>query len=280
MSELEFEVIIGDLPTDGKPTAYFHHPAVVYHERYEHLHGTPLKLGKGSRASATLLEFFQKLVEGRSFPLRFWAPDVSELDKALAVALFTNRDLVMQPAMTSLVLHCELLRRLGLAGFAHMDRDMARFFGLLQAYLQTGNRKEQATNLQTVVQWVRDYAFEGRFPNLPPEGELPTILDVGTNGFVQATTTGGLREGWVELFRAGHLRGVLFGSEKQGRREVIIMAKSPYLEFDLDQAAIILSEAELSLGGSEWRSEGNYVLSPRQGTQLPMGSIMKVLVRI
>ena len=230
-----------------------------------------------------LAAFFEQLFLGRPFPLVFVTRKVT-LPSLVAIALFLNRDLAIQPSTPNLVYSVELVDRYGLAGLAQLDRDLADFLQLLSGFFPENlARTEQGRRLEIAVDWIRGYLQEGALPANPHTGtsSMPSILDVGTNGFVVASISrGDLESAWIELYRLGYLRGVLLTFQKD-RLWALGAKKSPYLQLDLRQAAEILNEAERAMGEPpEWRSEPLWLRSPEGGTELPAEAIVEVLVRV
>jgi len=227
-----------------------------------------------------LPRFFVDLIQGRPYPLTVVTRSIHTVGRLVSVALFLHRDLAIHPAMPGLVAAASLTDELGLAGLAHLDRDLARFFQLLGSYLPPNlGKKAQQERLGTAVVWIRQYVLEGSLPALPVEAPPPEILDTGTNGFVLAEGRPS-EDSWVELYRQGFLRGVVFGpSRKDGRRAALAARKSLFLPFDLRKAAEVLNEAETAMGepsgwlvGPLWLKSGGTLLEPED--------VMKVLVRV
>lgn len=224
--------------------------------------------------------FFYDLVRGRAVPTAFVARALTP-GLLVALTLFLHRDLTLRPAMLSLVASCGVVDRLGLAGVAHIDRDLARFFKLLVAYLpEKMGRKERQQKLETAVGWVRDYVLTGKLPALPAEPQPPRVLDVGSGGFVLAEGPA-LEDGWLELFRQGYLWGVLLGPCKKDRRRVLAARKSPFPPFDPPKAAEVFNEAERAMGEpGEWVGEELWLWGPSGGTLLLPTQIVDVVIRI
>src|SRR6185436_6453728 len=133
--------------------------------------------------------FFDDLILGRPMPLTLITSGLNRIDTLIAMTVFMSRDLAIHPVTPNLLVAAELVDRYQLAGLAHIDRDLARFFTFLAAYMSsTVNRKEQESRLSTAVAWVREYILGGVLPALPPEPPIPRILDKGTDGFVVAET--------------------------------------------------------------------------------------------
>jgi len=129
------------------------------------------------------------------------------------------------------------------------------------------------------VGWVRDYVRNDELPPLPPM-PLPDVLDVGTNGFVVAETSGPLGFGWVDLFRMGHLRGLLIQKPVAGRRKMRVARKSRWLELNLEAAAGVLNEMEAAMGQPPgWVVLGDVLDSPRHGTEVEIQHVVALLIR-
>ena len=194
--------------------------------------------------------FFTDLIQGRPLPLTLVTRGVHSVGQLVAVALFLHRDLAIHPRMPAMVTAAALVEQLGHGGLAHIDRDLARFFQFLREYLPPKlTREEQQQKLQTAVVWIRQYVLEETLPGLGPEAAPPRVIDWGTDGFVVAEMPDRrLEEGWIELYRQGYLRGVLFGPERHQGRLVLAARKSTYVSFDLVRAATILNEAEQAMG--------------------------------
>jgi hypothetical protein len=231
-----------------------------------------------------LTAFYGHLILGRPFPLKLVARDVHSVSDLIVVALFLRRDLAIHPAMPGLIAAASLVGQLKLAGLAHIDRDLARFFRLLRGYLPPGlSKNEQKTRLTTAVEWVYQYVTQGELPALPPEPGPPQVFDVGTNGFVlaQSAPRSPLENGWEELYRQGYLRGALFSPSVEERRRVLAARKSPYLTFDLRKAAAAFNEAEKAMGEPPgWEADDLWMRGPEQGTLLLISAITDILVRI
>lgn len=219
--------------------------------------------------------FYVDLLCGRPIPLHFAAREVQEVSTIVALALFLDRQVVLSPKMPGLLASVNLWETLGEVGLAHIDRDLARLFLLLKAYLAEKTSRQQAgQKLANVVGWVRDWLLEDRLPALPKEPPPPQILDRGTNGFVVALTTPTfLVHGMIELYRQGHLRGVLY-APSQDKTHVLAFRK-PCLHFDLAKARSQLNAAE---GG--WELQRYCLRSPAKGSLLPRDTLTEVFVRV
>lgn len=274
MDELRFEVVID--PTLGPEVE----GVVAFGEFVPK--GELAAVYADSRTALT--EFYVDLLQGRPFPLKLVTREVQTIGRLVAVTVFLRRELAINPVMPGLIAAANLVDQLGLVGLAHIDRDLGRFFKLLTAYLPPNlSRKEQQIRIATTVGWVYQYVFEGQLPALPVEPEPPRPFEYGSNGFVLAEAVAGasLEDGWVELYRAGYLRGALFSPPREDRRCVLVARKSPFLAFDLRKAAEVLNEAEAAMGEPPgWLADEQWLRGPQEGTLLPIAAITQVLVRV
>lgn len=229
-------------------------------------------------------EFYEDLIMGRALPLVFVTRRAETVGVLVAVTLFLHRDLATYPSTPNLVLAARLADRFKHAGLAHIDRDLADFFHLLASYFPPKlSKAEQGKRLQEAVAWIRRYVIEGTMPSGPGlTGPLPRIIDVGTNGFVVAEVPKGrsLEAAWVELYRTGYLRGVVFavGQERIG---VMAARKSEFLQLDLRRAGEVLNEAEIAMGEpAGWEARPLWLRGPVDGTLLPPAAILEVLTRM
>lgn len=231
-----------------------------------------------------LRAFYEDLILGRPLPLRLVIRSIDDIDGVLVVALFLDRKLALHPAMVGLVAAVDLGMKYGPAGLSHVDRDLGRFVALVRVYLLGASSKEdKGERLKTVVQWVQDYINEGLLPSLSPEPKPPRILDLGSNGFVVAEVgvEVNLVDSWVELYRLGHLRGVIFGPPIADRRAILGARKSPLVDFRLDKAASVLNEAERAMGELPgWAADDLWLWGPEDGSLLLPSHVMEVLVRV
>lgn len=235
-------------------------------------------VGIGSALSRLYID----LICGRPLPLTFFTRSVQNLEAAVAASLFLDRDLLLHPKAAELVGAVELVTQLREGGLAHVERDLARLLLLVDGYLCASptTRQEQGRKLGQVVQWLRDYALEGRLPALPREAEPPTILDRGTNGFVLATAVGSLPDAVIELYRQGHLRGLVLQRAEGARERALAFRKSPHVRFDLRAAAAHLNSVEPALGGGRWTEEHFLLASPREGTVIPRSDLIETFLRV
>lgn len=273
MPELRFNVVVLD-PQDQRQVTN----AVAF-GAFEAADSEALVYPKeGARA------FFDDLILGRPMPLTLITSGLDKMGLLVAIAVFLSRDLAIHPATPNLFMAADFVDRYQLAGLAHIDRDMGRFFIFLAAYLEDGQgRKELESRLATAVTLVRDYILEGNLPALPPEPPVPRILDRGTDGFVVAETPSwtDMELGWLELYRQGFLRGVLFGTRRQDRQAVLVARKSLFLSLNLQKAAEIFNEAERAMGEEPaWEASELWLRGPEEGTFLRVTSILDVLLRV
>jgi len=227
--------------------------------------------------------FYRDLIFGRPLPLVLVTRRVENLGVLLAITLFLHRDLAIHPAIPGLYAAVNLGDFHGVAGYAHVDRDLSRFLKFLREYMGLPRSKNaQQAALVEAVGWLRAYVLEGTLPALTPEKEPPRVVDRGTDGFVFATSSHeDLLLGWEELYRSGFLRGVLMHQVANDRWHVLAARKGGYLAFDLNQAAVALNEAEAVMGEpSGWLSDGLWLASPKQGTLILPSAILELLLRV
>lgn len=230
--------------------------------------------GFGAAHPGALTAFFEDLVLGRPMPLRMVARGIEGVDTVVAFAFFLQRDLAIAPRAPGFVGTVDFLHRRGMTAMGHTDPELEQLVCLLNE--PEGSLSEW---LPRAIGWVRDYVLEGKVPGTPRAADVRE-LDRGTNGFVVATTAGQqLQRAWVELYRRGHLRGVLFGPECQGFLPVMMSRKSAYVDFDLAKAAAILNEMELGMGMEpSWTLDGLWLSTP--GTYLMPEHVLQVAVRV
>lgn len=238
----------------------------------------------GAGSDLKLRRFYEDLIMGRPYPLVLATRGIPDLQTVLAICLFLHRDLAINPATPNLVVAAELADAYENAGLAHIDYDLGRFYRFVKRFLPPDlSKKELESRLVSVVTWVRQYVLEGRLPAMPGEPPSPRIMDRGTNGFVvaEAPAKSRLDEVWVELFRQGFLRGVVFGAASGDRRQVLIARKSAFLTFDLARAAGIFNEAEQAMGELPgWEATELWLSGPPEGTLLLPSWVIAVLVRV
>ena len=243
--------------------------------------GDPGRYVYGRGRPGPLLCFFEDLISGMPMPLIFATKRVSGPHTVIAAALFLDREIAVHPGAPALVYAVDLVHRLGDPMYAHLDPNLAQFLRGLAGFFSSGiSKAEQGTRLATAVQWVRDYLATGDLPSIGTWVPYVRVLDVGTNGFVVATSRRVCREAWESLYRWGHLRGVLVGEEETGLRPILAARKSLSVGFDLERFVPILDELEqLSGGGTGWALDGNYLASPRDGTTILVQHIVDVFLR-
>jgi hypothetical protein len=242
---------------------------------YEH-HGE----GFGEADPGALTCLYEDLVLGRPTPPSFVLNRVGDSDALVAAALFLYRELVLHPSTVGFVAQVDLVHRRGFSAMGHLDADMGRFMRLLRGYFPEHlSQQETAERLPLAVGWVRDWLLESRLPALGASFPIPTVLDRGPGGFVVAETLGSLPEGWIELYRLGMLRGVLFGPRKGTLLPVLVSRKSSFVPLDLYQAAFRLNEVEVHLGGlPRWAVDGDWLWGPPEGSLVLAHRIVQILV--
>jgi hypothetical protein len=243
---------------------------------YEH-HGE----GFTPEHPGALTQFYEDVSLGRTLPVTFATHSIRDVDTVVALALFMNRDLVLIPAMVGLVAQIDLIHRRPVM-LAHLDPHMVCFIRMLRTFFpQSVRRSEMASRIEQAASWIRDYVTEGTFPALGRSLPEVTVLDKGTGGFVVAETAGDLLEGWTVLFSLGHVRGVLVGPERDGRRQVMTARKSAYVALNLTLAAKLLNDVETAMGEPpEWTCHGDMLVSPPKGTLLTVPLMLEVFLRV
>ena len=222
-----------------------------------------------------LAQFYDDLISGRPYPLTLGVRDVKGPETLLAITLFLHRDLALASCVPGLVASLTLVSRHPIWGLSHVDREMARFLVLLQAYSCM-----MPNHVASAIGVLRQYILEGTYPQLPPAPLPPRVIDVGTTGFVLAKTEGDLVQGWVELYRQGHLRGLLVGHEDDSYRQVLISRKSAHVPLNLELAAEAFNDMERALGEKpDWQVEGDFLGRPGEGTGILVQHLMEVLTR-
>jgi len=226
--------------------------------------------------------FYEDVILGRPMPLQFATSRIRGIDTLFAITLFLHRDLATHPAMAATVAAVDLVHRRGLPMFGHVEPDLGRFFRLLAVMFPEGLSKgEQGDRLRAVVGWIYEYITNGALPHLGAEPPSPKVLQEGSNGFVVAEVTTDMYAGWVELFRAGHLRGVVVERERDGRRRVLASRKSVFVPFNLTRAAEILNKAERILGEEPgWTADELWLRSPEEGTLVLVSHLVEVFLRV
>lgn len=234
--------------------------------------------------ASPLSRLYVDLICGRPMPVTFLTRSAQTLETIVAVSLFLDRELTLHPKTAALVSAVELASWLQEGGLAHVDRDLARLLVLIDGYLCAPQleKSEQGRRLQQVVSWLRSYVLSGALPSLPREAEPPTLLDRGTNGFVLATTTGPrLVDAVIEIYRQGHLRGVIFNPVVGGLERVVAFRKSPYVRFDLQAAETHLNSVESTLGHrARWKLDRFLLMGPPKGTAIPRQDLIQTFLRV
>ncbi len=229
-----------------------------------------------------IVAFHEALLLGAPFPFTFHAHALRKVGTLVAVALFIYRDLLLSPGTHALVAGVDFYDRVGETALAHLPEDHGALIRTLASQLVNIPSEEEAGNrVSASVAFIREYLLEDTLPHTGSK-VLPTVITVGSNGFVVAETpTKPSMGAWVELFRQGHLRGVIWGQEQEGLRHVLFVSKSTYLTFDLAKGAILFNELE-ALHGREtgWRAVGLSLLSPERGTVLTPAILLEVAVRL
>jgi hypothetical protein len=228
-------------------------------------------------------ELFLDLALGKPLPLTLVMRAV-DVEAAFAIALFLHRDLVLHPRMPGLLAALRL-NRLGAAGRAHIDRDLARFFRHLESYLSGGPPIERILGI--VDGWILDYVLNDRLPQLTSDKGSLLVDKIGTNGFVVATSCGySIGSSWEELaweqlFRDGYLRGIVTGPvDSDGRHPVSIARKSQWTHLDLVKAQAAFETAERAAGGQETWNRTTPLSLSCSGTLIPTDSLVEVLIRV
>lgn len=244
---------------------------------YEH-HGRDF----GPDAPGALQRFYEDLLLGRPLPLKFATRAIADFDVVFAIALFLHRDLAIAPGAPATIATVDAAHRIGLPYIAHLDPDFGRFLLHLRAFFPRGlSKREVGERITVAVGWVRDYMMQGTLPHLGVSEVSLRVIDHGTNGFLFAQADGNLVDAWVEAFRRGFLRGVIFGPDLDGRRQVIAARKSPYLQFDLSRASAILNEMEHAMGEMRgWRADPLWLHGPIDGTTILPSDVTEVLLRV
>ena len=246
---------------------------------YEH-HGPEFTLVDPGALSS----FYEDVLQGRPLPGKFVTPKIN-FDTVFAITLFLHRDLATHPAVPGIFASVDLAHRRGIQGLAHLPSDLANFLVALALLFEKPlSKKAEGEQLRTVVEWVYAYVSEDRLPSIGQGiSATPKILDAGTNGFVVAEDSSGLLSlAWLDLYRQGFLRGVLFGALRAGgRRDVLASRKSVYVPFNLVRAASLLNEVEAAMGQPPgWNADELWLRSPTLGTTLDTATMMEVFLRV
>ena len=232
-----------------------------------------------------LPSFYEDLLLGRAMPLTLATTALHDIDTLTAIALFLHRDLATHPATQGFVYTVDFVHRLGFPALAHIETDLARFLTVLRNYFpEQLSQREFSERLTTAVGWIREYIYNGSFPTLGVNPNLEVrILDIGTTGFVLAETKGNLWDGWAELYRQGHLRGVLTHVGGGDRRKVLVARKSLYVPFNLVMACQVLNQMETAMGElPEWKvtPDALWLEGPSEGTLILFRQLLELLIRI
>lgn len=278
MDELQFQVVIGsEYPKDSVLFEVDSSPSQVGAGVYNH-HGE----GFDQFSTGALTRLFEDLVIGTKLPLTFSTKRVRAPDTILAISLFMNRDLLLLPATPGLVYGVDLAHRFGPQLLAHLDPIVSGFFKAFPRFFTPNlTNREVGERIATMVQWIREYLTEGKYPNLGGSAPEVRIIDVGSNGFVLADALEVSLDAWEVLYREGYLRGVLLGPEVEGRRRILASRKNERAWEGLSKAVPFLNEIEfLSNGLPEWKFEGDFLYSPSVGTRALISHLLKVFLGI
>lgn len=251
--EIPLNAVFGEIPEDWEPNSYFYCP-------------------EGPR------ELYENLAVGMH-KSRMWVPTIY-FKSVICAAIFLHRDVWLAPETACFAYQANLYSR-GLA--AHIPRDLSRLFRLIEGFLDT-DPVEKRNRLATIIGWVHAYLTSGALPALPREPIPPRVITTGSDGFVmaEASDLSNLDVTWEELWRLGHLKGVIFGPAcpSTGGRVVSCRAKSRASRFDLYKANQILREAEAAMGEPcTWDIDEDFRLGS-SGTLLLPSQVMEVLVRV
>ena len=244
---------------------------------YEH-HGE----GFHPDAPGALQRLYEDMLLGRPLPLRFATRAIGGFDTVFAVTLFLHRETAIAPGTPATIATVDAAHRIGLPYLSHLDPAFTRFLMRLGS-LFPPNLSKGATgeNLRLTVGWVREYLMEGKLPHVGGASPALRVLDTGTNGFLFGMADEVSSGAWMEAFRLGFLRGLIVGPEQEGRRHVLAARKSPYLDFDLGQAAQALNEMERAMGEPpEWRSDPLWLSGPPGGTFILPSDLLRLFLRI
>lgn len=244
---------------------------------YEH-HGDDFD----QRSPGALIRFFEDLICGTPFPLNLTTHKIRGPDTILAITLFLNRDLALNPATLGLVYGVDLAHRFGSSMLAHLDPTIASFIRSFNKFFpDTLSKMDRGERIGTAVQWIREYLIDGRIPNIGVPLPEVRVLDVGTNGFVLAETSSISTDAWEVLYRLGHLRGVLIEAPLSDSVSILASRKNERAWPNLHHCIPFLNDLEAISGGfSEWRLEGDFVYSPAVGTKVLVSHLLEVFLRI
>ncbi len=234
-------------------------------------------------APRALTSFWEDLIFGRPMPLSFATLAVDDVDTLVAIALFMHRDIAIQAETAGFVSAVDLVVQWGLPAFAHIPQDVGTFIRFLRNHIQEGTTVQQkGERLGEAVSWVRDFLVGDTLPSITFEQPKAKIIQQGTGGFVVATIEGDLFDGWVDLFRGGHLKGFVLGPDVDGRRPALVARKTVYVPFDLARAATHLNELEQAIRAplpfSPWEHAGDFLSSA--GTVISPTQILEILIRV
>lgn len=226
-----------------------------------------------------LSEFYEDLLKGAPFPFSFHAYSLWGADALVAVAIYLHRELALLPQTTALVGYICFHRRMGEFSLAHVPPEVAAFIRLLESVSwERLTDKEQGERISTSVSWIREYLLGDKLPHLV-RPTAPSIITVGSNGFVVAESLNPSREVWTELYRAGYLRGVLMGPETDEGSTYLLSKKSEYLEFDLYKGEKLLNELEaIHEGPAVWKIEWPCLVARK--SRLPREIVLDVAIRL
>ena len=244
---------------------------------YEH-HGVDFN----QRSTGALTQFFEDLICGTPFPLNFTTREIRGPDTILAITLFLNRDLALNPATLGLVYGVDLVHKFGPSMLAHLDPTIAGFLRSFNKFFpDTLSKVNRGERIGTAVQWIREYLIDGRIPTIGAPLPEVRVLDIGTNGFVLAETSSPTIESWEVLYRLGHLRGVLIGAPVGDSIPILVSRKNERAWSNLPHCIPFLNDLDAISGGvSEWRLEGDFVHSPAVGTKILVSHLLEVFLRI
>jgi hypothetical protein len=244
---------------------------------YEH-HGAEYTF----RDIGALTRFYEDLILGFPLPLTFVTRGIYGPDAIVAMALFLYRDLAIIPATTGLVSGIDLVHRYGTTLLAHVDTSLSGFIkSFPKLFPDNISKREQGERISIGVQWIRDYLTDNNPPLLG--GSLPDvrIVDIGSNSFVLAESDNSSVEAWEVLYRSGYLRGIIFNHKKDNSKSVLISRKCELVWPGMVNAIAFLNDLEKLSGGSEkWYSNGNYIYSPPNGSNILDCYIMDIVLRV
>lgn len=207
---------------------------------YEHNH-TP-----NPRDPGALTLLYQDILLGREMPTTFHTKTVGGIDTIMAIALFLNRKLFCHSDTMSLVANVDFVHRLGISAMAVQSADYLNLFTALNTILGITDPKKLEQDLPQAVQWIEEFINLGKCPtHLLESPPTVQVIEQGTGGFVIASSDSDVLGSWLELYRCGFLKGILFC---QGN--MIISKRSFLVSFDLVKAASTLNAAESAAKGN------------------------------